>query len=559
MNFRAVVIVVLLLAPTGVAQLNRPTDVATRGEFAYVANRGSGAVTVVDPKGDILSQAKVGRSLSSLALVPEGIRSQALAVDRGTEEVLALKLAGSDVSVVERLLVRHVEGVAVDPGGSLAVAFGRWSKVVNVLALSDKLALRASIEIGFSPGEVLALGANQFLVADKFGGRLAMLDAGAGKVIHQTKLRGHNIRGLLRVGDEVLIAHQILSEVSRTEFADVHWGTLMQNVVSRVPIDRLVTGELRPTTVALGDVERGAADPAGMALLGDGRIAVALSGVDEVLISQLPGRRGRFQFAAGDRIKVGVRPVRLATGGSGGLFVVNMLGHSVSIIDSNSSVRSVDGDHEAGSTAEERGERAFFSGRLSHDSWLSCNSCHVAGHTPGLLADTLGDDAYGNPKLIPSLLGIGQTATFGWSGNFDKLEPQVAKSIRTTMHGKGGEQTVASIAAYLRTLASPSSVGQLGPVAKAGQAAFLRHKCGQCHQPESAMTSPGTFDVGFQDELGQSRFNPPSLRAIRFRDRFFHDGRAGSLDEALRSHTESLQKEVEAAELKGLRAYLLSL
>ena len=45
-------------------------------------------------------------------------------------------------------------------------------------------------------------------------------------------------------------------------------------------------------------------------------------------------------------------------------------------------------------TAVDRGERLFSSARLSHDGWMSCQSCHTDGHSNGLLSDTLGDGSY---------------------------------------------------------------------------------------------------------------------------------------------------------------------
>ena len=54
-----------------------------------------------------------------------------------------------------------------------------------------------------------------------------------------------------------------------------------------------------------------------------------------------------------------------------------------------------------GMTAADRGERLFFDGRLSHDGWLSCQSCHTDGHTNNALADTLGDGSFGAAKRLP--------------------------------------------------------------------------------------------------------------------------------------------------------------
>ena len=86
-------------------------------------------------------------------------------------------------------------------------------------------------------------------------------------------------------------------------------------------------------------------------------------------------------------------------------------------------------------TAADRGERLFYSAKLSHDGWMSCHSCHTDGHTNSLLSDTLGDGSYGAPKRVPSLLGVAATGPWTWTGSIARLEDQVRKSIATTMHG----------------------------------------------------------------------------------------------------------------------------
>jgi hypothetical protein len=41
------------------------------------------------------------------------------------------------------------------------------------------------------------------------------------------------------------------------------------------------------------------------------------------------------------------------------------------------------------------------------------------------------------------------------------------------------------------------------------------------------------FDVGLSDAHGSTQFNPPSLSGVSQRDRFFHDGRARSIEDVL--------------------------
>lgn len=538
------------------AQFERPVGVTSVGRQAIVVNQGNKTLTVVENGRAVVSSITTRSSPTAIVQVVGESTPDFLVAD--SEGLMRGRIGDSGIGIVDRLPLPQPGHVAIDTDSAVVVVTSRWDLEAHIVRLQPKLAIAGTVELPFVAGQTAAIGNGRFLVADAFGGSLAVLDATSGDVISRSQLRGHNIRGLLRNGEEVLIAHQILSQTARTELADVHWGTLMQNVISRVTIDSLLAGKPKSSTIALGDVENGAADPGRMVRLPDGRIAVVLSGVDEVLISPLPDRRGRFRFAKGTRIKVGARPTSLAVTPDGNLVVTNKLSNSVSMVDVDAATsRQVLAENSTERNAAERGEIAFFSAKLSHDGWLSCHSCHTSGHTPGLLADTLGDDAFGNPKLIPSLLGVGSTKPFGWSGNFDRLSDQIAKSIRTTMHGTPDETTAEDIAAYLRSLELPT--GSALPATRNGLNVFRKHDCVRCHVPANGFTSSETYDVGFKDESGQARFNPPSLRGVGRRFRFFHDGRATSLSEALRLHTQGLNKQVESADLQQLEQFLRGL
>jgi cytochrome c peroxidase len=56
--------------------------------------------------------------------------------------------------------------------------------------------------------------------------------------------------------------------------------------------------------------------------------------------------------------------------------------------------------------------------------------------------------------------------------------------------------------------------------------------CASCHEPPT-YTTRRRVDVDLVDEVGNRRFNPPSLLGAGHRDAFFHDGRARSLFEVL--------------------------
>jgi cytochrome c peroxidase len=66
------------------------------------------------------------------------------------------------------------------------------------------------------------------------------------------------------------------------------------------------------------------------------------------------------------------------------------------------------------------------------------------------------------------------------------------------------------------------------------QQTFVSAGCQNCHSG-TALTSDGRYNVGLRDETGETQFNPPSLRGVSQRPPFFHDGRAATLTDVLKS------------------------
>lgn len=203
-------------------------------------------------------------------------------------------------------------------------------------------------------------------------------------------------------------------------------------------------------------------------------------------------------------------------------------------------------------TAAERGELAFFSGQLSHDGWMSCQSCHIDGHSPDLLVDTLGDSSFDSPKKIPSLDHVASTGPRAWHGSQFTLRDQITKTLTSTMHmpeefsagaGPVRETLVEDLVEYLSSFQqvsdSPSAaalgVDPTSAIVAGGEALFQQH-CSRCHDPDQHFTTPKSYDVGLNDERGHKLFNPPSLHGLRYRTRFMHDGRFNNLDQVLTGH-----------------------
>lgn len=265
----------------------------------------------------------------------------------------------------------------------------------------------------------------------------------------------------------------------------------------------------------LGDVGYAAGDPGAIEFARGGEMVVALMGVDEIAITASPDQGPR-------RIVVGKRPVAVAPSPDGSMvYVANSLDDTVSAIEIKSGMSKavISLGPRPEPTAAQRGERLFYSAKVSHDGWMSCHSCHSDGHTNNLASDTLGDGSFGVPKRVPSLLGVAATGPWTWTGSMARLDDQVRKSIATTMHGtKLGDSAIADLKAYLETLSPPSRVMTEPAAADSaavagGRAVFQERKCAVCHaSPE--YTTPGRYDVGLRDEVGNREFNPPSLRRV---------------------------------------------
>lgn len=538
------------------------------GAWLYVSNRASGSISVIDTERlSVSAEVAVGIMPADLEAVPG--RGLLLSADEGSGRLDVLRVRGPEIEVAAGIQVPPFPvGVAVDPGGKLAFVSSLWPRRLSVIELggaggAPTLTLLGSVDLPFEPRCVAAVGGGKVAVADAFGGGLAVVD-GPGLALESAReLDSHNIRGLAMStdGDRLLVAHQTLNRGARTDQNDIHWAAFITSNLTALPMVAVLSPaeDLARSgrRYHLGDVGDGGADPNGVLPLADGRIAVALGGVDEVAF-------GPEHVSIGRRVPVGRRPVTLVEASGGGrVFAADAFGDSVSLVSLESGARPV--SIPLGPTPEpdaiRTGRELFHDARLSHDGWMSCHSCHADGHANGRLVDTLGDDSYGTPKRSLSLLGVGETGPWAWGGEMPSLGDQIRKSVASTMRGYPLYQDqVEAIEAYLRSLPPPpalESTGGEGTVVR-GAAAFRRLRCARCHEPPS-YTTPRAYDVGLEDERGRATFNPPSLRGVGRRRSFFHDGRAGSLAEVFSRFEHQLDEPLGEDELADLIAFLRGL
>ncbi len=558
-NFALQTVGLILIAICDGLQANdlifdRPTAVAVSldGAVAVVGNYQGSFITVVDTHTQATRRIE-GEwcELVDLAMVPATRRL--LAVAKSTPQIVELSLDSANAMGAKSIVLPGIPAkLAISMDGRFACVTMTWKHAVYVTELVDTQSQNMMegkvISLDFQPKEIVSLANGLFLVADAFGGQLAVIEAVSAKLVASHMILGHHIGGLARDDSlqTIAITHQKLSGIAQTSRDDIHWGTLMQNLVSVVPESLLIDPASNIIRNAerflLGDVGNGAADPSGV-IAWNGSLAIAISGTSKIAFRDNP--RARFQF-----LNVEHPPTRLAKLSGSKLIWISPVGGIASILEYHDDQvhNSVAiGTSRVMRSAEDRGEAAFFSGHLSHDGWMSCGSCHVDGHSPDLLADTKGDGRFGNPKRIPSLLNSAHTGPWTWNGSEASLEGQIEKTLTSTMHRNatsreriGSDESVANdIAVFLRKQILPTETPSVPTNVDLGRALFQVRGCVRCHQPDNYYTSPENYDVGAADEAGDSLFNPPSLRGLSHRRAYFHDARFKAIGHLLDNHPDT--------------------
>lgn len=552
--------------------LRRPIALAVCGGLLVCANRDSGSISLIDlDRLEVSSEQKIGLRLGDL----ESSGANVLVTDSAAGRLLCLSLKDEKlVPTVSIALGGSPQDLAISASKKKCAVASPWRRQVTIADLTSEGRLMSRqtkvIELPFSPGrQVFCREDTLLVVADAFGGRLALIDPQAARLRGIRRVEGHGIRGLAPSGDgkSLLLSHQRIESRAPTTRNRVFWGQVISNIFRSISFEHLLeesAGSLEETRAVahwslypFGTPGKAAGDPGAVAVGPRGTTLVALGGVDRIALRSRPGQ-------VFEELEVGDRPVAVALGPMERYgYVANFFGDSISVVDIAAAevVRTISLGPGRKLTPAERGEKLFFDAKLSLDGWYSCHSCHLDGHTHGELNDNLGDETYGTPKRVPTLLGTSNTGPWGWLGNRTTLWEQVEKSIETTMRGKKPEaKVVEALVAYLELFDAAPPVIPTGNKAALGrgQAVFERLKCGKCHRPPT-YTSVGTYDVGLKDETGQGSYNPPSLNGLQHRGRFLHDNSAATLSRALELHRPAAMKNLRGAERADLLKFLLSI
>ena len=566
--------------------------VPTADGSLLVATKLTGEILRVDPvSGDI---ARVfgpsSRQFECLIALDDGLWA---AGDNATECVLGLRFEDSGDGHAAEL----EEVFSLNAPGSIAdllwdgeekhlLASSIWARKIytweipGAFECSSDIALQSKIDLNWSPGVLtLAADRNEVFVAGAFGGHLGMIDRQELVLRRQAELFDHNIKSMHydEESGRLTYAHQLLNEFIPAVRGEITWGGMLTNSLRTISETALDDDSLdiyhHNKFMPVGFTGQGGGQPTDFLTTSDERLVVTLGGSSKLAIQT--GKPFEFDYYA-----TGLYPVACTlSDDETQVYVLNQFGDSLTVVDRTvGKSRQIELGAVRSPTMEERGEQLFHDSRLSHDGWMSCESCHSRGHANGKLNDNLTDGHQGTPKRVLSLLGQAETAPYGWNGTQSTLEDQVRHSIKSTMASDHSvqEEHVLAIASYVRSLPAPPPrhLAVLAPDQRAakraterysasgleGREVFERLRCNGCHQSEN-LTHERSFDVGLVDEVGTRRFNPPSLRGVGQRETvLLHNGQAKRLEDVFAIGRHKLTElDVSESELSNLLQYLREL
>ncbi len=545
-----------------------PLDVAVLpdGKRALTSNHTSDSVSLVDlTEGKVLAEQPCGRKPAGVACSADGRHAAVSNLWSGT--LTLLEVQGATLRTTATVPIGpQPRGLVFAPdGNSLFVALAGADEVVQVDHASHKVLRRWSAE-GEPRRLVLSRDGKTLVAASGRSVQVRCWDTGTGKLIwERTLLDAFNLHGLaFHPNEKELVTAHIHDRARAISKRNIEEGWAIDNRLSRLTL--AATTDVPYWQIALDLRGEAVGDPCAVAFSSKGDfLALAAGGTHELIVLKeatvpwSPGEPGDLLEAAlaideakFRRVPLGGRPVAVQFAGTSKQAVVaNYLLDSVQVVDvaSGKLLRTIKlggpaqpGSAGASPSLARQGEAIFYDASRSHHHWFSCHTCHTDGHTCGRTFDTLNDDSDGNAKLTPTLRGATKTGPWTWHGTQTDLKKAIEKSLTQTQFGpKPSAEEVRAVLAFLGTLDHPPNPnrkldGALTASAERGKAIFLgKGRCARCHQGEN-YTSEKNYDVKIEaDGSPFGLWNPPTLRGVRDRGPFLHDGRAATLDDVLRS------------------------
>jgi YVTN family beta-propeller protein len=386
-------------------------------------------------------------------------------------------------------------------------------------------------------------------------------------------------------GSYALVTH-VVSNFTNVPFR-VDMGWVNVNVVSMIDLRR----KKLLGTIGLDELQRGAANPWGVAVTANGsHLCVSAAGTHELCVvptAQLLLERARRTMSP----LPGAWPVypslgtslwqRIALSGKGprGVVVVGSTAYvaqyfsdSLAVVDlqaaTDAAVRTIELGPAPELTPVRWGQLLFEDATICYQQWQSCASCHPDARGDGLVWDLM-NDGVGNPKSSKSMLWSHRTPPAMAQSARETAEDAVRSGIVNILFSHRPEAEAAAIDAYLRTLEPIPSPhlhdGRLSEAAERGRRLFESDAvgCHRCH-PAPLYTDCRTHSIGTaQSPRFNNRYDTPTLVEVWRTAPYLHDGRYRTVYEVLHEGRHGLagplREELTEEDLRDLAAFVLSL
>lgn len=538
----------------------RPHGVAVSadGRWVAVSSRDADRVSILDA-ATLEVRHTVASATEPLGVALSGDGSQVYVAGGASDDVLIAGVASGEVPV--RL-----------PAGNEPYAVS-LSRSGRVLAVANRLA--APVPPRTIPHS-----------------ELTFVDTTRRTVLAHRRLESaHMSEGVAISADASFALATILRIRNLLPLTQVDRGAVMNDAIAYVE----VTPNGRTVQLPLSEVNAYFADPSGVVLTPDDRIAFVAHGgarlvtaVDVDAVRRLVAESDSDALAAlADdmgasaqyvlaRIPTLDNPRTMAMAPDGRrVYVAERLADSVAVIDVPE-LRVVDRIDLGGTrtlTAQRLGERVFHDASGTFQGQFSCRSCHPDGHSDGLIWDFEIDGVGQNLVETRSLRGIRDTAPFKWNGKNPDLATQCGPRFARvlTRSDPFTPARLGHLVAFIESLPllPRRFPDELAEARERGRKLFFRERtnagkpipvaqrCQTCHRPP-LLTDRLMADVG-----SDGSFDTPQLFELRASAPYLHDGRAVTLEEIWTVHspndTHGVTSDLTKVELNELVVYLRSL
>lgn len=590
---------------------------APDGKTLYIACATANRVQVVD-----LSTRQVTKSVtlpgspSGLCLSPDGARLVVTCAAPASPICVVNTARGR---ITDKLVAGHTTTAPViSPDGKTLFVCNRFDDDVSVIDLTTKKE-KCRIPVRREPvAAAITRDGRHLLVAnllhtgradaDHVGTVVSVIDTASGKVVDDLWLpNGSGSLNDIRIspdGKYAVVTHLLSRFHLPTTQLDRGWI----NTNAKTIIDLTQMRVLN--TVLLDTIDRGAANPWGVAWSADSRtLVVAIAGTHEVSVTDFPALLAKLAkvapeaavapsaalpySGAASRVPsdvpndlsflVGVRERRALPApdlGPRAVVVVGRRAYTANYFSDTLTAVDLDGEHpkmesiplgpKPQMTVERQGELNFHDARICFQGWQSCASCHPGEARVDALNWDLLNDGIGNPKNNKSLLLAHQTPPAMSTGVRESAEVAVRAGIRHSLFTVQPPEVADAIDAYLKSLApvpSPRlSKGQFSVAAKRGGRIYRDPEvgCAKCHVAP-LFTDLKSYDVGTAGPLDREvkAFDTPTLVEIWRTAPYLHDGSAVTVRDVLTTANHNDQhgktSHLTADQLNDLIEYLLSL